>query len=118
MVPAQHDLTIYRDRDFSQVFTFKSHGAAMVLTGYSAKAQIRPTPDSDTLIVDFTTAISGVAGTVTISLTAAQALALVDDLAFWDLVLTDTLALRQTYLEGQVQVKGTVTRVGGGVGVG
>ena len=41
MEPANHDLTIYRDRDFSQTFYFKTLGLAMDLTGYSGKAEIR-----------------------------------------------------------------------------
>ena len=110
MVPATHDLTIYRDRDFSQTFYLKSHGAAMDLTGYSAKAEIRSGKDTDELIVGFLVVVDPLIGSITISLEDNQTILLVNTVAFWDLVLTDTYGLRQNYIEGMVNVLGTVTR--------
>lgn len=111
MVPANHDLTIYRDRDFSQTFYFKSHGEAMDLTDYEARAEMRPIKDSTTLIAVFTATINIPAGSITLTLTDVQTLALKDNKAFWDLVLTDPDGLRQPFIEGQVNIQGTVTRV-------
>ena len=110
MVPAQHDLTIYRDRDFSQVFYFKSHGAAMDLTGYSAAAQIRLAKDAEDLIVNFDVQIDEAIGQITIGLLHSQTIAMMNNMGLWDLVLTDPHGLRQNYIEGQVKVSGTVTR--------
>jgi len=111
MEPATHNLTLFRDRDFSQVFTFKDgDGVIIDLTGYSAAAQIRAAKDDDTLIVAFTIVVSEAEGEVTISLTDVQTLAIEQSKAWWDLVLTDTLGLRQSYVEGGVAIKGTVTR--------
>jgi hypothetical protein len=118
MEPAYYEMFIHRDRDFSRVFTFKSAGATMILDGYSAKAQIRTELDDGELLADFTTAINAAAGTVTVSLPAALSAAIENNSGFWDLMLVDPNGLRQTYVEGLVTIKGTVTRVGGGVGVG
>jgi len=110
MKPATHDLTIYRDRDFSQTFYLKSRGAAMDLTGYSAKAEMRSGKDGDSLIVTFQATIDPLIGSIVISLTDTQTILLQDSQACWDLVLTDTHGLRQNYIEGAVQILGTVTR--------
>ena len=110
MEPAVHNLTVYRDRDFSQTFYLKSQGAAMILTGYSAKAEIRSGKDADTLIVGFQVTIIPAIGSIELSLTDTQTILLNDSTAFWDLVLTDTHGKRQNYIEGTVKVLGTVTR--------
>ena len=110
MVPAKHDLTIYRDRDFSQVFYFKSHGAAMDLTGYTAAAQMRSSKDTEDLIVNFDVQIVEASGQITIGLLHSQTVAILSNMAFWDLVLTDPAGSRQNYIEGSVEILGTVTR--------
>jgi len=110
MQPATHDLIIYRDRDFSQTFYFKSLGVAMDLTGYTGKAEIRENKDAATLIVAFQVTVDPLIGSIAISLTDTQTILLpVGDMA-WDLVITDPHNLRQNYLEGQVKILGTVTR--------
>ena len=50
MEPANHDLTIYRDRDFSQTFYFKTLGDFMDLTDYTGKAEIRENKDAADLL--------------------------------------------------------------------
>jgi hypothetical protein len=110
MVPAKHNLTIYRDRDFSQVFYFKSRGAALDLTGYSAAAQMRSAKDAADLIVNFDVQIDPAIGKITIGLLHSQTIAMMSNMGFWDLVLTDTHGSRQNYIEGSVEVMGTITR--------
>jgi len=113
MEPAAHNLTVYRDRDFSQAFILKdADGVVINLAGYTAQAQIRPAKESATLIVEFSVAIVAATGTITISLTDVQTLALDADYVkgWWDLVLTNPSALRESYVEGSVIFKGTVTR--------
>jgi hypothetical protein len=110
MEPAVHNLTVYRDRDFSQTFYLKAQGAVMNLTGYTGKAEIRSGKDDDTLIVAFQVTVDPLIGSIELSLTDTQTILLKDTTAFWDLVLTDTHGKRQNYIEGQVKVLGTVTR--------
>ena len=110
MEPATYDLTIYRDRDFSQTFYLKNLGVAMDLTGYTGKAEIRENKDAVDLAVAFQVTIDPLIGSVVISLTDTQTILLpIGDMA-WDLVLTDPQGARQNYLEGQVKILGTVTR--------
>jgi hypothetical protein len=116
MNPASLDLTIYRDRDFSKTLYFKTQGEAMDLTGYTGKAEIRIGQDTDALIVAFHVDITPLIGSIVLSLTDTQTILLKDDTAYWDLVLTDPHGLRQSFVEGMVIVKGTVTRDSGAVG--
>lgn len=109
MEPATHNLTIYRDRDFSQTFYLKSLGVAMDLTGYSAKAEIRSNKDEEDLIVAFQVTVDPLIGSIIIELTDTQTI-LLNDTGFWDLVLTDPHGKRENYIEGSVKVLGTVTR--------
>jgi hypothetical protein len=110
MKPATHDLTIYRDRDFSETFYFKNAGVAMDLTGYTGKAEIRENKDAAALIVAFQVTIAPLLGSIILSLTDTQTILLPDGITAWDLVLTDPHGARQNYIEGQVKVLGTVTR--------
>ena len=111
MEPANHDLTIYRDRDFSQTFYFKTLGDFMDLTDYTGKAEIRENKDAADLLVALQVTIDPLIGSVVISLTDTQTILIpADGTPVWDLVLTDPRGLRQGYIEGQVKVMGTVTR--------
>ena len=116
MNPATLDLTIYRDRDFTKTLYFKSQGEALDLTSYTGKAEIRGGKDAPGLIVAFQVAIDHLIGSVVLSLTDTQTILLTDDTAFWDLVLTDPHGKRQNFVEGQVNVLGTVTRDADAVG--
>lgn len=52
--PAQYDIDVYQDRDFSITFIIKDEGGTVVdISGWTCTAQIRPTYDSDTLIANF-----------------------------------------------------------------
>lgn len=117
MGPAKYDLTIYRDRDFSQPFYFKTPQKVIIdLTGYSAAAQMRSAKDAADLIVNFDVQIVPASGQITISLLHSQTITIMSSMAFWDLVLTDPHGSRQNYIEGSVEVLGTVTRGGEGPG--
>jgi hypothetical protein len=111
MDPAEHNLTIYRDRDYSKVFVICDVARTPInLTNYSARAQIRPVKDSSELIVSFTVVVVAAEGKITISLTDTQTLALDESKGWWDLELTDPSNLRKNYVEGSVAIKRTVSR--------
>ena len=83
----------------------------MDLTGYSGKAQMRPSKDADAeLIVNFDVQIVPGSGSVTIGLEHSQTIALMYESGFWDLVLTNADGARENYLEGMVTILKTVTR--------
>lgn len=110
MEPSTLNLVIYQDRDFSQAFSLKSGGVAMNLAGYHVRAEIRRNKSSSALVVAFTIAVDESAGSIILSLTSAQTLLIPRTTMFWDLVLTDSFQVRQSYMEGMILVKGTVTR--------
>jgi len=111
MIPADHDIIVYRDRDFTKVFVLKdSDGVVINLTGYSARAEIRPTKESTTLTVAFTSTVTPAEGKVALELTDTQALAIAAGKYWWDLVLTNPVGKRESYVEGSCSVKPTVTR--------
>lgn len=111
MIPADHDIVIHRDRDYSKGFVLKDSDEIIInLTGYSARAEIRPTKDSTTLTIAFTCTITPASGRIDIELTDVQTLSLTVGKYWWDLVLTDSSGKRQSYVEGTAFVKATVTR--------
>jgi len=57
MAAGKYNITIDQGSDFSIQLTVKESGSAKNLTGYSARAQLRPTQTSSTLSATFTTTI-------------------------------------------------------------
>ena len=68
--PAQYDINVYQDRDFSKTFLIKDQSGVLVnISDWTCSAQIRPTYDSDTLIANFTVTQDTELSSITISLT-------------------------------------------------
>lgn len=68
--PAQYDINVYQDRDFSKTFLIKDQSGVLVnISDWTCSAQIRPTYDSDTLIADFVVTQDTELSSITISLT-------------------------------------------------
>ena len=86
-------------------------GNVQDLTGYTAAAQIRKTYASTAVSSTFTTALSGVGGQVTLSLTDTQTSALADGRYVYDLNITDTnTSVTTRVVEGQEIITPGVTR--------
>ena len=87
-----------------------SDGTVVDLTGYSARAQVRETPLSDTILATFN--VSGTlntAGTFNIYLTSKQSMALPAKKGYYDLeIYQGDIVYR--LLEGTATVKPNVTR--------
>ena len=58
MTAARYDLVIDQGSDFAIEFTVAQSGVAKNLSGYSARAQLRPTKTSPTLSASFTCTIT------------------------------------------------------------
>ena len=68
--PAQYDINVYQDRDFSKTFLIKDQSGVLVnISDWTCSAQIRPTYDSDTLIANFVVTQDTELSSITISLT-------------------------------------------------
>ena len=123
--PAQYDIDVYQDRDFSITFIVKDESEILVdISDWTCTAQLRPAYDSDTLIADFTVTKSAELSTITLSLsdTTTAAISAENPITtgstttstnmVWDLV-ADTVgppALRFTVITGICTFHETVTR--------
>lgn len=68
--PAQYDINVYQDRDFSVTFIIKDQSGVLVdISDWTVTGQIRPTYDSDTLIANLNTSTDSELSSINISLT-------------------------------------------------
>jgi len=112
MTAARYDLVIDQGSDFAIEFTVNESGSAKNLTGYTARAQLRPTKSSATLTTTFTCSIpTPTNGKINMILTNATTAGLTAGRFFYDLeIFTDSDALVQRLLFGEVTVTQEVTR--------
>ena len=112
MTAARYDLVIDQGSDFAIEFTVNESGSAKNLTGYTARAQLRPTKSSSTLTATFTCGIPTPAnGKISMSLTNGTTAGLAAGRFFYDLeIFTVSDTLVQRLLFGEVTVTQEVTR--------
>ena len=112
MTAARYDLVIDQGSDFAIEFTVNESGSAKNLTGYTARAQLRPTKSSSTLTATFTCGIPTPAnGKISMSLTNGTTAGLAAGRFFYDLeIFTASDTLVQRLLFGEVTVTQEVTR--------
>lgn len=109
------NLLIQQGADFSHVISLQnSDGSPMVLSGYSAKMQIRPAAGSATLILELSTAngritINGLAGQITLNIPNATTTTLVTGSAVYDLEITDGSGIITRVMQGNVTLSPEVT---------
>ena len=105
---------IYIDQgsDFSTIISLTdSNGDILVLTGYSALAQIRKTYGSTTIAATFTTVLTADSGQLALSLTDTVTAAMGSGRYVYDVVLTDGSGDKTRVLEGQAVLTPGVSRV-------
>lgn len=111
----QYDLCIPQGATFSRVIKWKADGTLVNLTGYTARAQIRPTAASATTTLSLTTengriALGGSAGTITLSISATDTAAIAAGRYVYDLELVSAGGIVTRLLQGVVMVSANVTR--------
>lgn len=107
------DLSIIRGDDYRVMVTLTSNGAPFDLTGYTAKAQIRPsTAPSAVLYAEFTATVETPAtdGVIKLELDNVTTSALTGN-GVWDLQITDSGGWVTTVASGAVTLVPDVTRV-------
>ena len=105
---------IYIDQgsDFTTTISLTdSNGDILVLTGYSALAQIRKTYGSTTIAATFTTVLTADSGQLALSLTDTVTAAMDSGRYVYDVLLTDGSGDKTRVLEGQAVLTPGVSRV-------
>lgn len=114
MPSASYDIEIEKGATFSLVLTWKDeNGSPIDLTGYSAKMQVRSSPTATDVITEFSTtnariALGGSAGTITLSMTAADTAAITKTKGVYDLELISGSTVTRL-LEGSILFDAAVT---------
>ena len=123
--PAQYDINVYQDRDFSNTYIIKDESGILIdISDWTCTAQLRPAYDSDILLANFVivkdTALSSITTKLTDTVTAAISSTNLISLTatttssnmVWDLVVDTTgpPAERFTLITGICTFHDTVTR--------
>ncbi|GAA4626653.1 hypothetical protein GCM10023196_035750 [Actinoallomurus vinaceus] len=115
MAAAPYDITIEQGATWRTTLTVKdATGAAVDLTGYSARMQIRPSVESTTVLLELATGsgitITGPAGQIALVITATATTGINWTGAVYDLELTAPGGDVTRLLQGRVALSPEVTR--------
>jgi len=109
MAAGKYNITIDQGSDFSIQLTVKESGVTKNLTGFSARAQLRPTQTSSTLSATFTCAITNASGGIlTMSLAHSTTAGLSGGKYTYDLEIY-TGSVVQRLIQGTATVRANVT---------
>ena len=110
------NLNAERGANFSAVLTWRNEAAALVdLTGYTAEMDVRSTRiDSGTQLLTLTTSngritLGGAAGTITLTISAADTAALTAQTGWYDLIVTTSGGTVTRLFEGVFVINERVT---------
>ena len=106
---ARYDLEIYRGASYLKDIWIKIDGELLDLTDFIAKAQIRPSENSQVLTSELTCTIYANEGRIRLSLTSAETAEIDKGIYHWDFKLTDNFGYVFYWIYGQVFVDGRVT---------
>ena len=107
--PIKADLKCYRGQTFRQNIYFKRGGVPIDLTGVTAKAQIRPSENSNILTAEFECAVEGERGRITLILSADKTAGIKAGTYLYDLKVTDGEGIVGYWVKGKFAVNGRVT---------
>lgn len=112
MAAGTYNILVEQGSTFSQTVTVKEDGSPKDLTGYSARAQMRPTRTSTTLTATFTCTISTPStGAIVMELDPSTTAGIADGRYYYDLeIYTSGDAIVSRLLQGEVTVSPEVTR--------
>lgn len=116
MAAGSYDFTIEQGATFTATVTWRDANDALVnLTGYTARMQIRSAVTSPTVTLELTDSngritLGGAAGTVALTIAAADTEAIGAGTYVYDLELVSAAGVVTRLLEGGITVKAEVTR--------
>jgi len=113
ILPMEYDLDIHQGETKTLTWTWQKNGSAMDISAYSAKLQIRSTPNGAVLDTR-TTSGGGItcssAGVVVVTWTAAQTAAMNFVRAVYDLYVSSAGGVTTYLLKGDVKVSPRVSQ--------
>ena len=112
MAAGKYDLVIDKGSSFALDMTVQEDNVAKNLTGYSVRAQLRPTQTSSTLTASFTgTVVNATEGKIQISLSASTSGNIAPGKYFYDVeIFTSSDAIVTRLIQGTAVVTPEVTR--------
>lgn len=116
MAVAKKDLTVYQGADYAHQFYYRdAAGNPIVLTGYSARMQIREKITNSATIFEATTAtsnlvIDGSAGKITLTIPDTDSTTWSARKAVYDLEIVSPAGTVTRIIEGKVRIDPEVTR--------
>lgn len=115
MPAGKQNITVERGATFETVVTWRdSNGNPVNITSYTARMQCRRSVEADDTLFSLTDAagltLGGTAGTITVSLTAAETTAIEAASGVYDLELVSPGGVVTRLLEGAVTFSPEVTR--------
>lgn len=116
MIPGKYNIVCPKGSTLSQRFTYKINDAAVNLSGYSARMQVREKYESPAFITSLTSNNGGIllasasAGIIDIYISASATSAFVPKDYVWDIELVSPSNIVTRLLEGKFIVTPEVTR--------
>lgn len=107
--PENADLKLYRGQTWDQDLIIERNGAAVDLTGCTAKAQVRKSWNNSTMIAEMTCTISAAEGKITLGIDAETSAAIVPGRYVYDVKCTDSSNVVTYYITGDFIVNGRST---------
>ena len=108
-----HKFVCEQGATFSRTVTVSLSGVALNLTGYTARMKVRPSVGSASTLLSLTSGaeltLGGVAGTITILVSATATAALSPVFGVYDLEIVDSGGFVRRILEGKFLVVAEVT---------
>lgn len=111
MAAGVYNIIVEQGSTFAQKITLKVGGELKDLTGYAARAQMRPKKTSNILTAEFTCTVAPLVGQIIMELSPAQTEVITPGRYYYDVELYtsgDTIVSR--ILQGEVTVSAEVTR--------
>jgi hypothetical protein len=111
-----YNITVTQGDTLSRVLTWTTNAKVPHnLTGYTAKMQVRSSADSDVVVLELSTTntyivLGGAAGTITLTVPAANMSMINVGLYVYDLELISGGGQKTTIVEGNFKVKAQVTK--------
>jgi hypothetical protein len=106
-----YNFTFEQGATFSRQLTVQDNGAAMNLTGYSARMQLRSSVESTTVALTVTCSITGPSdGIVTVSNTAAETMSVDAGIYVYDLEIESGTGVVTRLMQGTATITANVTR--------